>query len=235
MKKKEDLNKYKFSTKDGFNSVLLKLRYEHLGKYFRGESCLELGCSDGEGTKILIKSFKHILAVDGSSKFIKIAKNEIKSNKVKFLVSNFENLEIKEKFDTIVLAHILEHVDNPVQILKIAKRFLSNDGVIIVDVPNAYSLHRQVGLAMGMIRDEHDLNDADKSIGHKRVYDMDLLSKDIQKSGLKIKKTGGVFLKPLSNSQMERIINKKSIEAFNTVGVKYPDIAAEIFIIAGVK
>jgi 2-polyprenyl-3-methyl-5-hydroxy-6-metoxy-1,4-benzoquinol methylase len=43
-----------------------------------------------------------------------------------------------------MLTHILEHVDDPVQVLKIAKKFLKEDGVLIADVPNAHSLHREL-------------------------------------------------------------------------------------------
>jgi 2-polyprenyl-3-methyl-5-hydroxy-6-metoxy-1,4-benzoquinol methylase len=226
-----NLDKYKFSTKNGFNSVLLKLRYEKLSKYFKGDSCLELGCADGEGTKILLKHFKRIIAVDGSQKLVAEAKNEISSNRVTFICSYFEDLKFNEKFDTIVLAHILEHVSDPLRTLKIARKFLKKGGVMIVDVPNALSIHRQVGVLMGMIKSEHALNSADLSIGHRRVYDMNSFKKMAKKADLKIIREGGLFMKPFSNVQMEKLLDKKGIHAFNEVGQRYPEIAAEIYII----
>lgn len=225
------LDQYKFSTKEGFNSVLIKLRYEALGKYFRGESCLELGSADGEGTKLLLKHFKRVVAVDGSEKQIRRLKKEIKSRKLEPVCSLFENFETKERFDTVMLAHILEHVDDPVTTLKIARKFLKKNGVVIVDVPNARSIHRQVGVLMGMMKSEYSLNAADHSIGHQRVYDFEKIRKDIKKADLKIKKEGGVFLKPFSNAQMEKWLNKKSLQAFNEMGKRYADLAAEIYLI----
>lgn len=226
-----NLDKYKFSTKEGFNAVLLKLRYRELSRYFKGNTCLELGCADGEGTKILVRHFKRVVAVDGSSKLISKAQNEIHGHRVLFICSYFEDLECNEKFDTIVLAHILEHVDDPVAILKIAKKFLDKDGVMIVDVPNALSLHRQVGVLMGMIKTVYSLNSADLSIGHKRVYDLNSFKRDIKKAGLKVISAGGLFLKPFSNAQLEKILDRKGIVAFNKIGKKYQDIAAEIYVI----
>lgn len=226
-----DLDQYNFSTKKGFNSVLLKLRYQEIKKYFKGKSCLELGCADGEGTKILLKHFNRVVAVDGSEKLINQAKEEIRSKKVSFIHSLFEKLELNKKFDVVILPHILEHIDNPIAILKKSKRFLKRNGVMIVDVPNAISIHRQVGVLMGMIRNEYSLNSADLSIGHKRVYDFNLLKRHIRKAGLKIINEGGVFLKPFSNAQMERLLDKKGVYAFNEVGKRYPGIAAEIYVV----
>lgn len=228
------LDEYKFSTNTGFNSKLLELRYEHFKKFFKGKTCLELGCADGKGTKMLLKYFDEVVAVDGSEKLINQAKREIKSSKVTFITSYFENLITKKKFDVIVLAHILEHVDDPVQILKVAKKFLKKGGHMLVDVPNALSIHRQVGVLMGMIKTEYTLNDADLSIGHQRVYDLDLLKKDMKKVGLKVVNEGGIFLKPFSNAQMETLLDEKGVNAFNEVGSRYPHLSAEIFVVCTV-
>lgn len=227
----DQLDKYKFSTKEGFNGILIKLRYEYLRSFYKGTSCLELGCADGEGTKMLIDDFKKIVAVDGSKKLIDLAKKEIKDPKVTFIHSYFEELKLDEKFDVILLLHILEHVDNPVKVLQYAKKYLKKEGILIADVPNAMSIHRQVGVMMGMLKSEYELNSADLSIGHQRIYDMNLFKDDMKKAGLKVIKEGGIFQKPFSNSQMDTLLDKKGIYAFNEIGKKYPDIAAEIFVI----
>lgn len=228
---KEKLNSYAFSSREGFNAVLLRLRYKEISKYFKGESCLELGCSDGEGTKALLAKFKKIVAVDGSERSIKRAKEFIKSRKVSFVVSLFEELDLDEKFDTVILAHILEHVDNPQIVLEAAKKYVKAGGVIIVDVPNAFSIHRQAGALMKMIKEEHSLNEADLSIGHQRVYDWKLFKDEVKKAGLKIIAEGGLFLKPFSNAQMAKMLDEKGIKAFNELGKRHPDIASEIYLI----
>lgn len=227
----KNLDEYKFSTKEGFNSTLIKLRYDYLSKSFKGKSCLELGCADGEGTKILLNYFDRIVGVDGSERLIKKARKEIKNKKVDFVVSYFESLNLNEKFDTVFLGHILEHVEDPVRVIFSAKKFLRKKSVMLVDVPNALSVHRQVGVLMGMLSSVYSLNEADISIGHRRVYDLNKLEEDVKKAGMKVVETGGLFLKPLSNSQLEKILDKKGIVAFNEVGKRYPNIAAEIYVI----
>lgn len=43
---------------------------------------------------------------------------------------------------------------------------------------------------------------------------------------------GGYWLKPVSNGQIEENWTGKMVEAFMKLGERYPDIAAEIYIIA---
>jgi 2-polyprenyl-3-methyl-5-hydroxy-6-metoxy-1,4-benzoquinol methylase len=228
------LDSYNFSTATGFNGVLVKLRYQELAHYYQGTSCLELGCADGEGTKLLVNHFECVVAVDGSKKQIERAKINLPNDKVTFINSLFENLTAREQFDTVILAHILEHVTDPLAVLATAKKYTSPNGVIIIDVPNAYSLHRQAGVLMGLLADEHELNEADRSIGHQRVYDFDALTNHISQAGLTVIERGGVFLKPFSNTQMARYLDDQAVMAFNELGKRYPELAAEIYCICKV-
>ena len=85
---------------------------------------------------------------------------------------------------------------------------------------------------MGLLRFEHELNDTDRKNGHRRVYDIEKLRKDFQSASLHIIKLGGYWLKPLSNAQIEKDWSDEMIQAFLTMGEKYPEIAAEIYVVA---
>lgn len=85
---------------------------------------------------------------------------------------------------------------------------------------------------MGLLKHEKQLNDTDKINGHRRVYDMPTFQADFIKAGLKIIHSGGYWLKPLSNAQIERDWTREMIDAFLKLGEKYPDIAAEIYVVA---
>lgn len=227
------LDAYNYSLEEGFNRIITKLTYKTLSRYFYGVSCLEMGCADGVGTQFLIEKFKHVTAVDGSSKMIKkLRKRLVQKKNLEIVLSYFENLSLNKKFDTIMVSHVLEHVDDSIRILKVTKKHAHKKTIIIIEVPNAHSLHRQAGVLMGLIKEEHSLNSSDKSVGHKRVFDLDLLTQIIIESGLKIKKTGGFLLKPFSNTQLEKIFDsEKMIKAYSELGEKYPGIAAEIYAI----
>lgn len=216
-----------------FNDWLIARRYKELSKYFSGTTCLELGSAEGMGTGYLLEHFDQVTAVDGSEVALKEVGKRFKTDKLTTVHSFFEELDLNgQLFDTVVLAHILEHVDNPLIVLAHAKKFLKKDGVLIVDVPNGNSLHRQVGVEMGLLGKTTDLNDADLSIGHQRVYTPETFKNDIERSGLELSVFGGMFVKVLSNAQMESVFDDNQLEALFEVGLKNPSIAAEIFAIA---
>ena len=199
-------------------------------RYFTGSHCLELGPAEGLMTDHLVRHFAHVTAVDGSAVFGEKLRERLP--KVTVVNALFEEYEPQQKFDTIVLGHVLEHVDNPVDILVRAKAWLAPEGVICCAVPNARSVHRQAAVIMGMLAIENQLNDTDRHHGHRRVYDPELFRAEFTRAGLKIAAYGGYWMKPLSNSQIESQWTPQMLYAFLQLGERYPDIAAEIYVVA---
>jgi 2-polyprenyl-3-methyl-5-hydroxy-6-metoxy-1,4-benzoquinol methylase len=230
----EDLDRY-VSNYTSFNDWLMRKRYEVLSRHFRGDTCLEFGAATGEGTAHLLDHFNTVVAVDGSPQAVANLKQRFATDRLIAVCSYFEDFDTDRRFDTIVLAHVLEHVDNPHRILMIAQRFLQPAGVLIVDVPNAMSLHRQVGVEMGLLHDVTELNEGDISIGHRRVYTPEAFRKEIRATGLQIRHFGGVFLKVVSNALCERTFSSEQLDALLAVGERYPDIAAEMYVVAALK
>lgn len=161
-------------------------------------------------------------------------RGKIKAQNLEVINSMFEDFEPKQTFNTIIMAHILEHVEDPVLIMKRAKKWIKNDGVIIINVPNANSIHRQIGVKMGLLKSIDDLNETDLKVGHRRVFTMDRLKNDINKAGLNLKEIGGIFMKPLTNSQMQKYFTKEMMNAFYELGKEYPEIAAELVAVCGI-
>lgn len=216
-----------------FNDWLIHRRYKEFTKYFNGKSCLEMGTAEGTGIDYLLDHFDKVTVIDGSKEAIQSVAKRFNTERLNAVHSYFEDMDLgDEHFDTIVLAHILEHVDTPQITLEKAKKYLSKDGIMIIDVPNGNSLHRQIGVKMGLLTEKTQLNDADLSIGHQRVYTPETFKKEIEDAGLEIIIFGGMFVKVLSNAQTEKVFDANQLEALFTVGGDNPDISAEIFIVA---
>ena len=49
------------------------------------------------------------------------------------------NADLGERFDVVFLGDVIEHVDNPVALLRFAGRHLAPEGRILVSTPNAFS------------------------------------------------------------------------------------------------
>lgn len=100
---------------------------------------------------------------------------------------------------------------------------------MIVGVPNAHSLHRLIGVKMGLLADPTELNERDRSVGHRRVYTPDSFAQELKDARLRVIHLGGVFLKPLSNQQIQDTWDDALKEAFYELGMDFPRHAAELF------
>ena len=196
---------------------------------------LSFGCSAGAESELLSKLYFDLDIVEGSKELIQLSQKHVPSH-VNFIHSLFESFESKRKYTNIFVSYILEHVDNPVDILKTAKNCLNESGYIFVAVPNAFALSRQLGKEMGFLESVFDLTPSDLAVGHQRVYCMDTLHKDINKANLKIVQSGGVMVKFLGNNQINNLIGHKYfpdniLEGCYNLGFKYPDLCGTIYTI----
>lgn len=168
-----------------------------------GPNVLEMGYGDGQWTGRLIERFGRTHIVDASAKLLEEAGRRHGQRAVRFQ-SLFEVFDPPAdlRFNTIVATHILEHVDDPVAVLKRARTWLAPTGRILVVVPNAGSLHRRLAVLMGLQRTVHDLSPRDHEVGHQRVYDLDSLRRDVGQAGFQIQFERGLFLKTLPNGMM---------------------------------
>lgn len=203
--------------------------YDSAKPFFHGKNCLELGPSSGYMTRLLVNDFERVVAVEGAADLVE--KIQDAPNLVK-VCSLFEDFKTDEKFDTIILNHVLEHIPEPIALLKQINIWLAPGGKFIVGVPNARSFHRMVAVKMGMLQSIYSLNERDIQLGHHRVYDMDLLKLHLAEAGFKIKHETGVFLKFLANSQIEEWFTPEMIKAFYELGKDFPEFCAEILLVA---
>jgi 2-polyprenyl-3-methyl-5-hydroxy-6-metoxy-1,4-benzoquinol methylase len=212
--------------------ALVRFRYHELSPHFVGSKCLELGPADGVMTELLRTHFKSLTVVDAAEHLLDLIPDGPEVSKVCAL---FEDFSPSERFDTIVADHVLEHVIDPGLILRRVRGWLTVDGVVLIGVPNAHSIHRLAAVKMGLLQSPWSLNDRDVAVGHRRVYDRELLRRQIQDAGFTIRHEGGVFLKPVSNSQIERTWTKDMVSAFAELGRELPELAAEIIAVCGLS
>jgi len=214
--------------KNEFNKFI-----SHVEKY---NNVLEIGLGDGIFTQMLAERFKKVFAVDGSQITIEDVKNKLSQFKnITYIHSYIENLTLNQKVDNIVMSHLLEHLENPVLALIHLKEIMHKDTILYISVPNALSIHRQVAVKMGLLKESTDLNEIDIKLGHKRVYKPDEFKKDVLEAGLKIIEFGGSMIKPLTNKQIEESWTPEMIEGFIKLGDDYPELCGDIYVVAKLK
>lgn len=212
----------------GFDLRLVLMGYQQFKPFFKGNLGLELGPATGYMTNLLHEDFENLVIVEGSESLLKQVPEYTNVTKIHSL---FETYSPNLKFDTIILNHVLEHIENPTDLLKRIFNWMKDDGVAIVGVPNAKSFHRLAAVKMGLLKSEYELNERDNKLGHYRVYDFIQLREHVRKAGFKISYEGGVFLKFLSNDQIEKCLNDKIIDAYFCMGNEFKENSAEIFVV----
>lgn len=213
--------------------ILLKTA-ELIGSHAKDRSfALELGVSTGFMTEQLYKVFGRMVCVDGSKNYIDITKQRLKGNAstIDFEVALFEEYEPKQLFPNIIMSHIIEHVEDPVAILTKYKKFLTNDGVIHIAVPNAASLNRRIGFMLGLMEKIDQLSQKDHLVGHRRLYTHEMLLDHVKAAGLEPLVCEGIFLKPLSKGQMAHW-KDELIDAFFEIGRELPAYSMDIYLMA---
>lgn len=204
--------------------------------FFNKGNILELGCHQGAFTKRLKAFFSDITCIEASDDAIVEAK-KILGEDVKIYNSLFENAQLPKKYDNIIMTHVLEHIDNPVAVLKrINDEWLSDNGRFFLVCPNANAPSRQIAVKMGLIPHNSAVTPAEEAHGHRITYTLDTLERDAKKAGLNVIHRSGIFFKALANFQWDKllttdIISKEYLEGCYELGQQYPDLCSSIFLL----
>ncbi len=185
-----------------YNAALAYYHVQACLEHAHGPAVLDVPCGDGTLTAMFADHFERIVGVDASGAHLAQARTRLPG--VEFHEALIEDFETEERFDSVFALNILEHVVDPVAVLRKLSSFLKDDGVLIVHVPNAHALNRKLAVIMGTLEKCEELSPFDINVaGHRRYYTLDTLRADVENAGLKVAKTGGIFLKMLSSPQMD--------------------------------
>lgn len=225
--------KYAYSFDYRMHGYMLRTFEPFLQRSF---SVLEMGCYLGEFTKILVNRFEKTTVLEGSQDLIEQAKLNVNSSKVSFVHGQFEKAQFDKKFDAVFLIHTLEHLDQPQEVLLKIKSWLSPNGLLFVVVPNARALSRQIAVKMGLISHNSAVTEAEFKHGHRKTYTLDTLQQEVESAGLAVKRSGGVFVKPMANFQIDKavelnVISEGYMEGCYQLGDLYPDLCSSIYMI----
>lgn len=204
--------------------------------FFRSGSLLELGCYEGAFTRRLQPRFDDITCVEASPEAVAEAKRKLGGG-IRFVNSTFEQATLPGRYDNVVMTHVLEHLEEPVRVLKrINDEWLADGGRFFLACPNANAPSRQIAVKMGLIAHNAAVTAAEAEHGHHRTYSLDTLEQDAVAAGLKVVHRSGIFFKALANFQWDRllqtdIISREYLDGCYALGQQYPDLCSSIFLL----
>jgi ribosomal protein S18 acetylase RimI-like enzyme/SAM-dependent methyltransferase len=204
--------------------------------FFKDGNVLELGSFKGEFTKRLLPLFEDITCIEASDDAIVAAKRLV-GDRVRFVNALFETALLPTQYDNIIITHVLEHLDDPVMVLrKINDHWLSDSGRLFIACPNANAPSRQIAVKMGLIDYNSAITPAEAKHGHKITYQLDTLERDARNAGLNVIYRSGIFFKAFANFQWDRLLNTDIIspeylEGCYQLGQQYPDLCSSIMLV----
>lgn len=137
---------------------------------------LDIGCGNGFLTYDVAEKTKKVLGIDISSENIERAKKTYNRPNLNFIVGDATKYNFSERFDTIILSNILEHIENRIAFLRKIKNLTPK---ILVRVP---MINRDwITLYKKELGVEYKL---DKT--HFIEYTLASFQEELQKAGLKI-------------------------------------------------
>ena len=113
-------------------------RFRYIAKYVKGKRVLDIGCNGALILKFFNRKFDYT-GIDVCKTTNKILKR--RRIKVKNIDVSREKIPFPDKFfDTVIMAEIVEHLENPFFAIKEVKRVLKDDGLLIGTTANTYNI-----------------------------------------------------------------------------------------------
>jgi len=204
--------------------------------FFNKGSLLELGSFKGDFTARLMANFSDITCVEASQEALDTSRERL-GEEITYVHSRFEDVVLPRRYDNIVLTHVLEHIDDPVSLLKrVNDEWLAEGGHFFLVCPNAHAASRQISVKRGLIRHNDAVTPSEVLHGHRCTYSLDTLERDARLAGLDVVYRTGIFFKAMANFQWDKllqtdIVSKQYLEGCYQLGHHYPDLCSSIFLL----
>lgn len=154
---------------------------------------LDLGCGEGHILKMLSNSYEKY-GVDVSKTALKLAND--KNIHIKLCNLN-KDFPFDMKFDFMICSEVLEHLENPFDVLENVKKHLTEDGLFLVTIPNVTHWRHRVSLLLGKSPNY------DKT--HINFWDLDSFIKLLHDRGYEILDFYPTYFDPRFFSKLPRL------------------------------
>lgn len=146
-------------------------------------SVLDVGCGQGRNVKTLTKMGFNAYGCDIFSDVVKLGTN--------FFYHDFQEKPFFKNFKTVISIHVLEHIFDYISFLKNINKTLKPNGILILTLPNAYSLTSRIKYLLGDEKitlgvGELYCVDENKLEPHIRFFGKKTLNKVLVNNGFKV-------------------------------------------------
>lgn len=98
---------------------------------------LEVGCGPGGILKYFYDKYNsQVLGIDLDQRYLDFGKE----NNLNLINSTIESFQTEQKFDLVIVCHVLEHLNNPIDFLIKIRSLLNENGSVYIEVPSLESV-----------------------------------------------------------------------------------------------
>ena len=158
------MEQYPETATEIFDNANFHIKYclSIINKYIKGD-VIEIGAGCGSFTRNYYRpDLKNIVLTEKDLNNIQSLKNNFKKHtNIKVMHTSIDHVE--GRFDSILYFHVLEHIENDLKEIEMAKKKLNVGGHLIIMVP----AHQKI------------YGNLDKAVGHFRRYEKDFFKKEL--------------------------------------------------------
>lgn len=99
---------------------------------------LDIGSAMGTFLYVAKQHYKNAVGLDVSEQMAKFVEQKLG---IKVFIKQFDEFEYPERFSLIHMSHVLEHIPNPNEWMEKAKTLLTDNGILVINVPNKFSIN----------------------------------------------------------------------------------------------
>jgi 2-polyprenyl-3-methyl-5-hydroxy-6-metoxy-1,4-benzoquinol methylase len=114
--------------------------YEWIGARVIGKRVLDMACGEGYGSAVLARGAENVVGVDANPEAFEHARARYTVQNLHFERGMVENHGEPESYDAVVFLQTIEHVHDPVAVLRHLRSLLADGGVAYVSTPNLLTL-----------------------------------------------------------------------------------------------
>src|SRR5262249_28783096 len=143
--------------------------------------------------------FPDVTSIDGSEALLRSMGEKLAGKRWTSVCTLFEEYTPAEPFDAVLATDVLEHVAEPGPLLARIRRWLRPGGTLAVVVPHALSLHRRLGVRMGLSAFPSELGPTDRRLQHAHCFTCFDMERLLAGAGFRVREQQGLFCKSLPN------------------------------------
>ena len=185
-----------------FDNANFHINYclKFIKKYIKG-NVLEVGAGCGSFTRNYINQKIHSITLTelDDKNILDLKKSFASNSRVRITKNSIYN--IKQKFDTIIYLHVLEHIKNDKEEIEEASKKLNQNGTLIIMVP----AHQKI------------YSNLDKAVGHFRRYEKEFFKRDFNQLkifNIKFLDSMGYFLYYLNKLFFKKEVYPSKLKIF---------------------